>query len=578
MILWYLDNHGRLKKEHEEISALGRDVDWITGIEWTFEEAQLCIDVDMEVHSNIYSGRLRYPATYPFCPPAVRPKDATERWSLHQYGPGGTLCLEWGPDNWHPDITAADILRSAYRLLHAENPLGKIKTSVVPSRHALTVWQELRGEYCRFIITETLKDYLCSLPDTVSGSVSAYMIFEKKCVKAIINTITADGGDPWKDSSLPQFLEKKSSEWKGVFIKTPLVPNFLDIKNIIELSKLLESKGSEEIIHRIKNKKPDEILLLISDEKSKPRLFFFAEGEQELIGFNGIRVNGQNTGDRQFPEFEALTDKRVGIVGLGSAGSKIAISVGRSGVRKFLLIDDDIFMPENICRHTLNWSNVGTHKAEAIADQLSLIAPRMTVDTRTIRLTGQESARDVAYALEKIGDCDLIIDATADPETFNQLSSVATQYQKPFVWLEVFAGGVGGLLARYIPSHTPDPHTMRQAFLRAIEEKGIPDNSKTDNYAREDEEGKIIVASDADVSVISSHAVQMSIDALLNREPSHFPYSMYLIGLSKGWIFREPFHTIPVDVGVPSDNTDTDVYSREESAEGLKFLCSILKK
>ncbi|MCT4372027.1 ThiF family adenylyltransferase [Yangia mangrovi] len=40
-----------------------------------------------------------------------------------------------------------------------------------------------------------------------------------------------------------------------------------------------------------------------------------------------------------------LADKSVGIVGCGSVGSKVAASLCRTGVGKFLLIDEDIFFP-----------------------------------------------------------------------------------------------------------------------------------------------------------------------------------------------------------------------------------------
>jgi hypothetical protein len=40
----------------------------------------------------------------------------------------------------------------------------------------------------------------------------------------------------------------------------------------------------------------------------------------------------------------------------------------------------------------------------------------------------------------------------------------------------------------------------------------------------------------------------MVIDLLIARLPSSFPHSMYLIGLKQGWVFKEPFYTIPLDV------------------------------
>lgn len=49
--------------------------------------------------------------------------------------------------------------------------------------------------------------------------------------------------------------------------------------------------------------------------------------------------------------------------------------LARSGCRKFLLIDEDIFLPENICRNELSWDAVGVHKAEAVREALSLLRP-----------------------------------------------------------------------------------------------------------------------------------------------------------------------------------------------------------
>ena len=59
------------------------------------------------------------------------------------------------------------------------------------------------------------------------------------------------------------------------------------------------------------------------------------------------------------------------------------------------------------------------------------------------------------------------------------------------------------------------------------------------------------MASDADVTAISTHAARFVLDILREREPSDFPQSVYLVGLTKEWIFRAPFHTLPIDVGSP---------------------------
>ena len=63
--------------------------------------------------------------------------------------------------------------------------------------------------------------------------------------------------------------------------------------------------------------------------------------------------------------------------------------------------------------------------------------------------------------------------------------------------------------------------------------------------------GSPLIADDADVTVIASHAARMGIDMLIPRSPSMFPNSVYMIGLAKGWIFEQPFETHPIEVGPP---------------------------
>jgi sulfur-carrier protein adenylyltransferase/sulfurtransferase len=88
---------------------------------------------------------LIYPNHFPLSPPLVLPRGDTTRWSQHQYGPGGEFCLEYGPDNWHQDISGADMIESAHRLLEGEQPEPGVAAEVA-SRHATTIGQDLRGD------------------------------------------------------------------------------------------------------------------------------------------------------------------------------------------------------------------------------------------------------------------------------------------------------------------------------------------------------------------------------------------------------------------------------------------------
>ena len=67
--------------------------------------------------------------------------------------------------------------------------------------------------------------------------------------------------------------------------------------------------------------------------------------------------------------------RTVALVGCGSMGSKIAVALARAGVGHFLLVDDDILLPENLVRHDLDWREIGTHKAASLSRRIQLVNP-----------------------------------------------------------------------------------------------------------------------------------------------------------------------------------------------------------
>ena len=300
--------------------------------------------------------------------------------------------------------------------------------------------------------------------------------------------------------------------------------------------------------------------------------------EKACIEYSIVKSSIKKTNERLGDLFDKLRDKQVGIVGLGSVGSKIAISFARSGVSSFFFIDDDILLPENICRHALSWNSIGMHKVDAVAEELHTINPDCQIDVRRIKLSGQEATANVGTALRRLGDCDLIFDATADPTTFNQLSAVAQQFKKPLIWMEVYAGGIGGFVARYRPGIEPYPHLMRRELHQSLEgEEKIPGSGDID-YSRVDEDKNIIIAQDADVGVIANHAIRMGLDVLADNESPKFPYAMYLIGLEKAWRFDQPYRAIPISVSDVQADKEQIVSSAKDINESLELIRQMIER
>jgi len=134
--VWFLEDPARLARELTEIEALASLTDWLIGVNW-FVDSGLCVDAVIRVHGNDYHVSMKYPTHFPSVPPIVRPTNADFRWTSHQYGGiDGPLCLQWGSDNWHTDVTGAQMLESAYNLFQHEDPLGRQSSEIAtPALH-----------------------------------------------------------------------------------------------------------------------------------------------------------------------------------------------------------------------------------------------------------------------------------------------------------------------------------------------------------------------------------------------------------------------------------------------------------
>lgn len=572
MELWFLSNPALLKREREAFSQLENNESWLVGLEWSLKD-QLCVYAIIRVHEYDYKVKLVYPAYFPDIPPAVYPQETDRQWSMHQYGDKGCLCLEWGPDNWLPQVTGAELIRSTHKLLSIENPLGNKSPEVkvhAPSRHHLEMGQELRNKRQRCLITRDLEDLLKGIDIKDSVSIRFSYDFHPSSWVVMLPQISVLGSQaPWIDPRIPT----RKDLHLGAFIKIPGYKESLP--NVGKVDGLFKMGLTEEWIaaqmQQAKQNNQTDVGLLISNGVDEIK-FYLLSDDGSVYCFEPLLegVEFQRTPDGH----NILSDKKVGIVGLGSLGSKIAVTLARSGVRNFYLVDYDLFMPDNIKRHVLNWKDVGEHKVDAVKNELSYIDKNINVESKTINLTGQESASYLDVCLRKMASCDLIIDATANDRVFNLLASVAKNEQKKFLWTVVFEGGKGGQVARYIPSKDPMPQLIRAACNEFYLEHPLPDTQIVGKYAVENEDGRVFIASDTDVSAIADNAAKFAIDCL--AEIYEYEYPVYLIGLGKWWVFKSPLHVIPIDCG------HLAVATVEQSAEldddGKKFLIDLIKK
>ena len=111
------------------------------------------------------------------------------------------------------------------------------------------------------------------------------------------------------------------------------------------------------------------------------RCYFSDEGEIKSAGHVIIDKNStiyeRNAG---LTETTILREKTATLIGCGSLGSTMAVSLARAGVGNFHLFDPDKLSPVNIARHQAGLKDLGRSKVSVIRDIIHGINPAISVD------------------------------------------------------------------------------------------------------------------------------------------------------------------------------------------------------
>ena len=126
----------------------------------------------------------------------------------------------------------------------------------------------------------------------------------------------------------------------------------------------------------------------------------------------------------------------VAVCGLGGLGSNIAVALARAGIGRLRLLDFDRVDITNLHRQQYKASQIGQPKTEALAETLREIAPYLTMELVTERIT-----EDNLSAL--LDGVDVVCEAFDDPEAKAMLvNGVLEQFPSAFL---VAASGMAGM-------------------------------------------------------------------------------------------------------------------------------------
>lgn len=543
---WWFSNSRRLRQERDAIAGLAAAEPWFRLTAWEIHEFRFSLRGEIVAHGIAYPIRLIYPDSFPVVPAWVEPQDKTAKWSNHQYGAGGALCLELRPDNWEPTATGVDVLRSAYNLLDKENPLGEGEKGRVASAGHLTEVQ-----LYKWFGAPVLLGTGCSarLQNGDASEAKAFVTLTAETLKPIFVSDALDRQRPQRPPSTDFYKLRYEIP---VIVSAAIPPESVVTDRVAFLDVFSPGVGAGVSV-------PTDSMLAVMTGGPAPVAYYVpSNGEVQLRAWHALPDDAGARSGRS----ESAADKRVTIVGVGSVGAKIAECLLRSGINQLVLVDGDIFLPGNLERHVLTWNDVGQRKAIALRSKLLEIVPGADIRVDENNLNWQASAKSHADRISLIEASAVIVDATAHDATQLMLGALAAEHDISFVTATVFEGGLGALVARAVPGIDPTYSKGRVAFNAwcELQTEPVPKSGKA-RYEALAGDGTPFVADDAAVTATAGHAARVILD-IVDGCPDDSGWLLF--GYRRGWVFTAGHgHTLRINVGqyaaVEADETDEEM-------------------
>ena len=191
----------------------------------------------------------------------------------------------------------------------------------------------------------------------------------------------------------------------------------------------------------------------------------------------------------------APTKNRVCMIGCGSVGSKICMHLARGGQDRFVLIDDDVFMPHNNSRHTLVGQILGC-KSRCLSAEL-----------KKMGVTAVPIVGDARANSHSIPSNAVVIDSTASLAVRNFLAN--SQPGATVINCALYSHGRRGVLCIEGLSHNPRVDDLVLFLLKnSLEERDLK-NTLLENSLERQATGQgcgsaTIIAPDSRISLMAA--------------------------------------------------------------------------
>ena len=208
---------------------------------------------------------------------------------------------------------------------------------------------------------------------------------------------------------------------------------------------------------------------------------------------------------------DLLARKRVGIVGLGSGGGFVALSLAMSGVGRFVLIDDDTLETVNVVRHVADLREVGRPKPDAVADLIRQRNPNAEITIYAGR---------IEQHLDALDGLDLLVVGVDGENAKYVINQACLDRRLTAVYAGVYERGEGGDVAIIHPYAGPC-YACWAAELR--DELAKPDDTGELDYGMIGADGTLEAEPGLWLHVVRIASVQadMALNELLKETEIH---------------------------------------------------------
>ncbi len=156
--------------------------------------------------------------------------------------------------------------------------------------------------------------------------------------------------------------------------------------------------------------------------------------------------------------------KSVVVLGAGSIGSQCITSLVREGAfEKLTIVDDDVFAPHNLARHTLRGPALGNSKTAMLSDDLRAIRADLLIETICEKISPTHQSETLNEALAT-SDC--VLDLTASLGASRTISAISQRSRAISAFFNPAGSAV--VVLQEDPAKTIDLATLEALYYAEI--------------------------------------------------------------------------------------------------------------